>query len=312
MPLYYIRRLTVALSLLPVASSLAAYACAPRYSPAQKLLAYLGNLTINCKLLETLPEQEFKQQETQLEQELQLQPIKFIQDDRPTTPITAIAFSPNGKYAITGEGPDHVPYHYAHILNLTSGETKMGNIWGNIYWTFGLMKHIDSIAFSGDSKYVLMGENTQVAYFRSLTKELPTRSLIHRPGNVSSVALSLDGSFALTGSTDAIARLWDTAKRNIIMELKGHTGTVSAVAFSSDDKFALTGSYDTTVRLWSVPSGRLIQVFANNIGPVLAVAFTPDTKHALVGAKEGINFWKIPNEDTFVIEELILKLQENQ
>lgn len=222
-------------------------------------------------------------------------PIKELKGH--TSSISAVTFSHDGKFALTSSHD-----RTTRLWNLATSETIKE------------LKGVDIVSFvkfSPDDNYALLAALNKVPRLWNLTtgesKELAGHNYF-----ANSVVFSPDSNYILTGSWGKTAQLWDILSGKPIKELTGHTDRVSSVAFSSNNKYALTGSYDTTVRLWSVPSGRLIQVFANNIGPVLAVAFTPDTKHALVGAREGISFWKIPNEDTFVIEELILKLQENQ
>jgi eukaryotic-like serine/threonine-protein kinase len=136
--------------------------------------------------------------------------------------VEAVAFSPDGKTAITvswGGG--------ARLWNADAG-TPIVRPWESY------------------------GDIRTVALLWSAATGTPIAQPWEHYGDVWSMAFSPDGKTVLTGRADG-ARLWNAADGRPIGQPWKHQTTVTAVAFSPDGKTVLTGSYDHTARLWPVP-----------------------------------------------------------
>ncbi|MBA3954848.1 WD40 repeat domain-containing protein [Candidatus Dependentiae bacterium] len=204
--------------------------------------------------------------------------------------VRSVAFSPCGKFALTGSRDAT-----ARLWDLTS-ETILQTFKGHI-------DGVTSVAFSPCGKFALTGSADRTARLWDLAAGVTLLELEGHTGSVSSVAFSPCGKYALTGSWDKTARLWDLATGAIIQELKGHTSNVSSVAYSPCGKYALTGSYDYTARLWDLSTGTTIQELKGHTNCIICVALSSCGKYALTGSLDEIaRLWDLATGTT--IQEL--------
>ncbi len=146
----------------------------------------------------------------------------------------------------------------------------------------GYAGSVNSVAFSPDGYYVLVGGNDNTLKLWDLSgREIQTFGYA---GPVLSVAFSPDGKTVLAGGGDNTAKLWDLAGREIQI-FKGHIYPITDIAFSPDGKTILTGSKDQTAKLWDL-TGREIQTFTGHAGPIWSAAFSPDGKTVLTGSND--------------------------
>ncbi len=159
-----------------------------------------------------------------------------------TNTVRSVAFSPDGKRALTGS------YDKTAVLwDATSGE-KLRTFRGHTDWVY-------SVAFSPDGQRVLTGSVDKAAVLWDAATGDKLRTLHGHTAPVNSVAFSPDGKRVMTGSTDNTAVLWDATTGEKLRVFQGHTASVNSVAFSPDGKRTLTGSPDGTVRLWDAGGG---------------------------------------------------------
>jgi WD40 repeat protein/tetratricopeptide (TPR) repeat protein len=210
--------------------------------------------------------------------------------------VTAVAFSPDGKTAVTANTDGRIRFWQTDTGRLlrVAGDNEH-------FAPPNLDRRVFALAFSPDGKTVLAGGTTRimnrglkdgerggeievrrwdVATGRSI------RPHLRHQGQVVAVAYSPDGRTLLTGSADHTARLWDASTGKPIGEPLRHQGPVVAVAFSPDGKRALTGSWDTTARVWDASTGRPVSPPLVHRGKVLAVAFAPDGGSVLTGSQD--------------------------
>ncbi len=235
-----------------------------------------------------------------------------------STWIASVAFSPDGKYALSGS------------------DDKTLKLWdiatGKEIRTFtGHTERVNSVAFSPDSKYALSGSKDGTTRLWDISTGWDIRTL---KGDGYSVAFSPDGKLALSSGSDL--KLWDLASGKEIKEFsskggnsvafspdgkyalcnsrygrlellelasgkeirkfEGHTGEVNSVAFSQDGKYMLSGSADNTLKLWDVATGKEIKTFnaGYGYGGVDSAALSPDGKYALSGSSgDAPKLWDI-------------------
>jgi WD40 repeat protein len=187
--------------------------------------------------------------------------------------VTAVAFSPDGKLALTGSD-DRTARLWRTDTGVPVSPPLRHEDWVKV------------VAFSQDGKLALTGSRDGTArLWRTDAGQPVAQPIRHKYAQV--VTFSPDGKLALTGSVDDTARLWRTDTGAPVGQPLRHKNSVKAVAFSPDGKLALTGSRDHTARLWRVDTGAPIGSPLQHDGKVWAVAFSPDGKLVLTSSGEG-------------------------
>jgi WD40 repeat protein len=188
-------------------------------------------------------------------------------------PIWAVAWSPDGKMALTGNDDGT-----ARIWNAQNGQEirtlsgHNGSVW--------------AVAWSNDGKMVLTGsdDNTAKLWDAGSGQELHTFS--GHTGSVNVVAWSPDGKKILTVSSDGTAKVWDASNRQELRTFSDHGNAILAVAWSPDGKMLLTGQDDNVAKIWDVASGQEITTLTGHTGYVSTVAWSPDGKLLLTASTE--------------------------
>ncbi len=201
-----------------------------------------------------------------------------------TAEIRAVAFSPDGKLALTGS---------------VDRSAILWTLQGREIQSFrGHQDVVGAVAFSPDGQYVLTGSEDISARIWDLNGNQLLKIDGHAEG-ITSVAFSpatredaAGGKFILTGSMDKTARLWDRQGTEVRV-FSGHTAGVTAAAFSPNGKFILTASGDKTAKLWDI-NGKLIQTFIGHAGWIFSVAFSPDGKTILTAGEDNtVKLWDL-------------------
>ena len=198
--------------------------------------------------------------------------------------VSSVAFSPDGKLALSGSG--------GNTLKLWDVAT------GRELRTFsGHAGSVTSVAFSPDGRLALLGGRVLELWDVGTGRGLGTFG--GQTEFVESVAFSPDGKLALSGSQDNRLKLWDVATGRELRTFSGHTGDISSVAFSRDGKLALSasGGLDQTLKLWDVATGRELRTFSGHTGAVQSVAFSPDGNLALSACRQPFSLGQEMNNE---------------
>jgi hypothetical protein len=164
--------------------------------------------------------------------------------------IISVAFSPDATQILSGGGGQYkdgvYPPNSDHSVRLWDVET--GKELGRFEHRF----HVQSVAFSPDSRYGLSGSYDGTMRLWDLRGRKEVRVFNHNAG-VDSVAFSPDGRFALSGGDMRYAFLWEVDTGIRLQRFEGYTHKVQGLAFSPDGRSFLSGSWDGTMRLWQLP-----------------------------------------------------------
>ncbi len=195
-------------------------------------------------------------------------------------PVFSVAYSPDGRVAVSGNGDDLIFWDIATGEQLRQIPGEHGSIL--------------SIAFTPDGERILTG----TADGSLILRDVANGAIVHQfgdgLGSVYSVAFSPDGAMALTGTADSNLFLWNIEDAEQIRRFTGHTDQISSVAFSPDGRLALSGSWDNTIRLWNVRTGVEVRRFTGHLDVVSSIAFSPDGATALSSSADGtIRLWDI-------------------
>jgi WD40 repeat protein len=191
-----------------------------------------------------------------------------------SAPISAVAFSRDGKYVVTASGDKT-----ARVWDVSTEETVTRLPGRNFFTT----------VFSADGTYLVTvtanQDNIAQVWARNTGESIELKGHTDR---IYDAAFSPDpdGKYVVTASKDKTARVWETSTGNCVAELIGHTGPVLSAALSRDGRCVVTNS-EQTARVWETSTGAFRQL-EGFTGPVWRMALSPDGKWvATASARSG-------------------------
>ena len=212
---------------------------------------------------------------------LKLESKKILKGDLKNGHINTVAFSPDGKYVVSGSYDNTV-----RIWDVATGNATHTYV-GHSNW-------INSVAFSPDGINVASGSNDNTARIWEVESNQEMHTLEEHIDAVESVAFSSpDGKYLVTGDRNT-ACIWDVDIGTVEKKLEGHTDFINSVAFSPDEKYVVSGSEDKTVRIWNVVSGQEMHILKGHRNAVRSVGVSPDGKCVVSGSfDKTIRIWDV-------------------
>jgi transcriptional regulator with XRE-family HTH domain len=162
----------------------------------------------------------------------------------PSTAVSEVAFSPDGKLlaAAYGEG-------YMRLWDPGTGQAVGAPLLAAV------SSGVNGVAFSPDGKLLAAAVGA------------PLPALTGRGGGVYGVAFSPDGTLLASAGGDGTVWLWNLVTRQPAgAPLPAVTGGVKGTAFSPDGTLLATADGDGTVRMWDLATRRLLGVLAAETG----------------------------------------------
>jgi WD40 repeat protein len=236
--------------------------------------------------------------------------------------VNAVAFSPDGKRAVSGDhravrvweletgkqlarSDEHDDRVMAAAFSpdgktiATASEDRTVRLWdaGTLAARKVLRGHkwdVRAVAFSHDGKRVVSAsrDETLRVWDVATGKEL---KVIRAGQPLVTVALSPDCRHVLVGSlgSDSLIRL-DLENEKETVSLSGHTSRVLAVCYTRDGKRAVSASQDGTLRIWDMSTLKIVRVLKGHESSVAAVALSADGQRAVSGgADKKLYIWDL-------------------
>ena len=242
------------------------------------------------------------------------------------SPVTSVAFSPDGAILASGDirgavklwdvstgrniktfrgsgglsksvafTPDGTKLAFS-----TSGGYGTVEIWDvstgtTINTISGHLDGVRTIVFSPDGTKLAAGLSSEGVKLWEIETGRPVGTFSEKMGSAMSVAFSPDGVL-LASTPGALGgiKLWDIETGKNIATLTGHKGRVPSVVFSPDGTKLASAAEDKTVKLWDVETGENTATLRGHTNGVHAVAFSPDgTKLASGSEDQTVRLWDV-------------------
>jgi WD40 repeat protein len=185
-------------------------------------------------------------------------------------PVTALAFSPDGKILAATAGN-----------TLTLRDPATGDVKDSL--TAGPGLRLTTLAFAPKGTLLAVGGGIpgEKGEVRLLDRHNKTwlETLTLGADLVTGLAFSPDGRHLAAATMEKFVHVYqinDTEPRlTETLVLKGHAGPVTAVAFSPDGKVIVSTSLDRSLKVWSAVDGASIRSLGQHTDAVHAIAFRP-------------------------------------
>mgnify|MGYP000114534506 CR=1 FL=1 len=186
--------------------------------------------------------------------------------------VPALAFSPDGKYLVTGSYDNVV-----RLWDLQSG-TLIRSLNGHTQIVWGT-------SFAPDGKsFASVGADDAIWLWDFDTGK--GKKLGEHDGDAWGVTYSPDSKYVLSSGEDDLIKIWQISNGDLVNTLDAHTGAVLNIVFSHDGTKMASGGDDYTIKIWNTQNWEVTSTFSGNFYSVYGLAFSPNDKLLVSGGRD--------------------------
>lgn len=210
------------------------------------------------------------------------------------TDINHAVISPDGNY-ITAATNDRITRTWnirtGKLMHTLKGILNSVNDDGlgldpESYWQYNISRYVyyrDNIKVSPDEKYIVKGQQGNIAQLLDLSKGRVVRTFKGHEKAVICSEFSKDGKYLFTGSGDETVKMWEVETGKELKTFKGHRELVFELALSENGKYLISGSWGSTAILWDIESGKEIKRYYMEKNSPYSLSFAKDDLYLMVG-----------------------------
>lgn len=216
--------------------------------------------------------------------------LSFALKVGPLSPITALAYSPDGTRLAVGG------YRAVTLWDTVQGKP--------LACRTHLAGQVQSLAFRPDGALLAVaggvaGGAGETRVFDATTLAPVGAALTGHADVVYQVCWSSDGKRLATAGQDKTARLWEWPSGKALKVFRDHSDAVMCVCLTADGKFLYTASQDHNVRRFDTATGQTLQTFSGSAEAVTALAVSPDGNGVVSsGPEQRLRWWNLSSGET--------------
>lgn len=214
--------------------------------------------------------------------------------------ITALAFSPDGKWVASGSLDPAFPLGFMDMT--TGGVIKVAQQFGPV----------SALAFSPESKDLAVGmtKGGLAVWSFTVSRSMPVKITANRDEGIAitSAAFSPDGQVLAYGRRDGAVVIWDRKAERAVVEFKG-SSAVKAIAFSPDGRQLALGHDNGRVLV--IESRQANPIWSKrHLLPVADMAYSPDGAALAVAVQRTVYLYRMEGTVSAPLATILAERQE--